>query len=141
MAAHDLPAGASVGFETAIRLAYANYATMAGRATRAEYWWFYPFTMIVGIPSNFLVYAASFSNGGIGAGSGPLLLIADLLWIAQAAAFAIPTFTLAVRRLHDTNRSAHYLWFGLLPFAGQVVIWVLLLLPSDPAPNRYGPRR
>lgn len=134
MATYETSTGSSVGFATAVKLAYANYARGAGRATRAEYWWFYLFCMVVGAPVNLIVFAASFANTGPAAGS------ATLLWIAEIAGFGIPSITLTVRRLHDTNKSAHYLWFMLLPFAGAVVLFILMLLPSDLSPNRYGAR-
>ena len=132
MASYENSTQSSIGFGTAVRLAYANYARGAGRATRAEYWWFYLFTMVVGFPVNIIVFAVSYANAGSGSGA------ASVLWLVEIAAFAIPSITLTVRRLHDTNKSAHYLWFVLLPFAGAVVLFILMLLPSDPGANRYG---
>ena len=35
-----------VSFIEAIKLGFNNYATFSGRATRAEYWWFYLFSFI-----------------------------------------------------------------------------------------------
>ncbi len=135
MATYEQNSSSAVGFGQAIGLAYANYARGAGRATRAEYWWFYLFTMVVGGPVNFILFAASAAN------NGSLGAAVPLLWLVELAALTIPAITLTVRRLHDSNKSAHYLWFALLPFAGAVVLFVLMLLASDPGPNKYGPRR
>jgi uncharacterized membrane protein YhaH (DUF805 family) len=70
-----------------------KYATFSGRARRAEYWWFYLFTLIVSFVSS-IVFA-------------PLYIIFSL-------AVIIPSLAVGVRRLHDTNRSG---WWLLAPIA------------------------
>ena len=49
----------------------------------------------------------------------------------------MPTLGLAVRRLHDTNRSGWMLLITLIPLVG---IWVIVLLcfASDKGTNRFG---
>lgn len=46
--------------------------------------------------------------------------------------------SLAIRRLHDLNRSGHFLWWGLLPGVALVMVIYLLLAPSVAAENDYG---
>lgn len=46
-------------------------------------------------------------------------------------------FTASARRLHDSNRSAHYLWFYLLPLVGPILIIVFLCQRSEPAGKRF----
>jgi uncharacterized membrane protein YhaH (DUF805 family) len=70
-------------------------------------------------------YEASFSGG-------PVVLLVSL------ALFA-PSISAAVTRLHDTGRSGWFLLWGLVPFAGPVVLFVVVgCLAGDPGPNRYG---
>ncbi len=45
----------------------------------------------------------------------------------------------ATKRLHDSNRSAHWLWLLLLPVAGPLVlIYLLGLKKGSPVANRFG---
>lgn len=131
--------GSTLGFPEAIRLAFRSYARGRGRATRAEYWWFYLFTLIGWTPGIPIVVLGSLSQ------SQAVIVIANVLWalwlLVYCLGIVIPAVTVTVRRLHDTGKSAHYLWFHLLPFAGAVVVLVLLLLPSDAGTNAYGPPR
>lgn len=67
-----------------------KYATFSGRASRAEYWWFYLATVVGSIFVTFLDKLAGDTEviGGI-----------------YNLSLLLPTIAVAVRRLHDTNRS------------------------------------
>ncbi|MFZ9267631.1 MAG: DUF805 domain-containing protein [Candidatus Limnocylindrus sp.] len=69
---------------TAVKTVYSKYATFSGRASRAEYWYFILFTIISG---------------------AALSVIDDTLASAFSIANFVPNIAVAVRRLHDTNRS------------------------------------
>lgn len=47
-----------------------------------------------------------------------------LVWVA--------TLTLKVRRLHDTNHSAGWLFIQLIPIIGTIWFFVLMVLPTTP---------
>ena len=47
--------------------------------------------------------------------------------------------TAAVRRLHDTGRSAWWLLISIVPLIGSIILIVLLASPGEPNSNRYGP--
>ncbi|WP_459524699.1 DUF805 domain-containing protein [Leuconostoc lactis] len=47
-----------------------------------------------------------------------------LVWVA--------TLTLKVRRLHDTNHSAGWLFIQLIPVIGTIWFFVLMVLPTTP---------
>lgn len=53
----------------------------------------------------------------------------------------IPEFSLVARRLHDTNRSAWFMAFPLIPILGQITLLVLLLKKGQPKENRFGKPR
>jgi uncharacterized membrane protein YhaH (DUF805 family) len=61
-----------------------------------------------------------------------------LYWLYGLALF-LPGLTVAVRRLHDTNRSGWWVLIGLIPFIGFIVLLVFLVQDSDPGTNQYGP--
>jgi uncharacterized membrane protein YhaH (DUF805 family) len=46
--------------------------------------------------------------------------------------------SLAVRRLHDTDKSGFWIFIGLIPLIGGIVLLVFYLLLGTPGPNRHG---
>ncbi len=123
--------GGPVGFGDAIKLAFKNSFVYQGRASRSAYWWFALFTVIVFTVVGFVV-------GGVGAAphsAGALLAVSFYLtWIG----LFIVRLPLSVRRLHDTDRSGFWLFIGLIPIVGSIVILVFILLEGTRGPNRFG---
>jgi uncharacterized membrane protein YhaH (DUF805 family) len=54
-------------------------------------------------------------------------------------AVLLPSIAVAVRRLHDTGRSGWWIFIGLIPLIGVIVMLVFLVLDSKPGANDYGP--
>lgn len=50
----------------------------------------------------------------------------------------IPHIAVAVRRMHDIDKSAGYLLVTLIPAVGGLVFLVLMCLPGTEGPNRFG---
>jgi uncharacterized membrane protein YhaH (DUF805 family) len=44
---------------------------------------------------------------------------------------------LLVRRLHDIGKSGWWVFIGLVPFAGLIVLFVFTVLDATPGINRY----
>ena len=109
-------------FEVAVMRCLRRYASFEGRATRSEFWWFQLFTVL-------MVLVALMLEG---------LLDWPALFLVPVVALALPNIAAGVRRLHDAGLSGWWWWVQLLPFGG-VVLLVMLVLGSDPRPNRYGP--
>ena len=90
-----------------------NYATFKGRARRAEYWYFVLFQFLT-------IFAAAI----VGALFGPVGSVA--LYSLCALGLLIPSLAVAVRRLHDINRSGKlilYIYGGML--ALSIVVSIL----------------
>ncbi|MFP6829520.1 MAG: DUF805 domain-containing protein [Gammaproteobacteria bacterium] len=51
----------------------------------------------------------------------------------------IPTLSVTVRRLHDTNHSAWRLLLPLIPVLGELVLLVFMTREDKPERNRFGP--
>jgi uncharacterized membrane protein YhaH (DUF805 family) len=119
--------GGSVGFGEAISLAFKNAFVYQGRASRSAYWWFALFTFIVYLVIDVVVIAASHSAG---ARTG-LDFVLVIVWLIFGLAVAI-------RRLHDIDRSGWWYLIGLIPFVGGIVLLVFSLLPGTRGPNRFG---
>ncbi len=95
-------------FQESIRVCLGKYADFDGRASRNEFWWFALFVTLV---------SAALST--LGDTPATIFLIAVLLPLLAAGA----------RRLHDVDKSAWWLLFGLVPVGGLVVLTVLWAQP------------
>jgi uncharacterized membrane protein YhaH (DUF805 family) len=121
-----------MSFTTAIRSVLSQYAGFGGRARRAEYWWFALFTLIVGIAASVLDSALGTDFRGDVTSSGIFGLTANLVLL-------VPSLAVAVRRLHDTDRSGWWILIALIPLIGVIVLLVFLVQAGTPYQNRYGP--
>jgi uncharacterized membrane protein YhaH (DUF805 family) len=79
-----------------------KYATFRGRASRAEYWWWALFSALVQLVLVFLK---------------PLNIVASITLF-------LPYLAVAIRRLHDTDRSG---WYWLVPFPLMALELISLL--------------
>ena len=78
-----------------------KYATFSGRARRAEFWWFYLFTSLVGLAVGLI----------------DKIVKIPLLDATVNIGFLVPTLAVSARRLHDVDRSG---WWLLVPTVAVV---------------------
>ncbi|MCV9998976.1 DUF805 domain-containing protein [Pararhizobium sp. YC-54] len=97
-------------------------AVFSGRASRSEFWWFALFNVIVAI-------AATIVDATIGI---------ELFSIAAGLALLLPGLGVAVRRLHDTDRTGWWVLIALT-IIGLVVLIIFYATPGTPGDNEYGP--
>ena len=100
-----------------------RYAKFDGRAGRAEYWWFVLANIIVAI---ILLALASVSN---------LFFVLYFVW---AIAIIVPSIAVGIRRLHDTDKTGWFLLLPIIPLVGWIILIVLMVMASDPGPNKFG---
>lgn len=109
---------------TAFKLVvFERYALFEGRAGRAEYWWFFLANFLIGLVIQVL------------AGVSDALVILSVIY---SLALLIPGLAVAVRRLHDTNKSGWWILIALVPLVGIIVLIVFLATDGDPGANQYG---
>lgn len=127
-------------FFNIIKNTYAKYVTFSGRATRSEFWYFVLFYYTTIFLLTFSLFFLEMNK--------------ILMWIMYAFSLGslLPYLGVAIRRLHDSNKSAWYVllpivpsiasrlegfeWFGII----SLVISILLFsLPGDLKKNKYGP--
>lgn len=122
----------AVGFSNAIGAGFGKYVDFSGRASRSEYWWWTVFNLLVTFVA--IMLDAVLFPGSISAQStyGVLTVIASI-------ALFLPSLTVFVRRLHDTDRSAWWLLISLVPIVGAIVLLVFLVSAGTPGANRFGP--
>lgn len=137
--------GDPVGFQQAIRTCLSKYADFNGRASRAEFWWFFLFTVLVQfvlvIPLIVIVVilAALGDSSAGGAVFGILMVLWYIVMFAVAIALFIPLLAAGARRLHDWGQTA---WLLLLYFVpcGNIALIVMWALDGTPSENAYGPK-
>ena len=101
-----------------------NFMEFGGRARRKEYWFFVLFNFIITVVLvviDGVTGTASAAYGGFGVLSGIYTL-----------AVLIPSIAVAIRRLHDTDRSGWWLLIVLVPLIGGIVFLVFMVLDSTP---------
>ncbi|MEO1048983.1 MAG: DUF805 domain-containing protein [Bacteroidota bacterium] len=110
--------------------AFRKYADFAGRARRTEYWMFYLFNLIFSIVMIVI-------DGVVGTmASGSVLGVFTILY---SLVTFLPSLAVAVRRLHDTNKSGWMLLVSFIPLIGSIWLLVLLATEGDRGNNDYGP--
>ncbi len=112
-------------FQEAVQRALTlNYCNFNGRSSRSEYWWFILFTFVLGV----LV--------------GVVFSFSDTLYSVVSAvvnlALLLPGLGLAVRRLHDIDKSGWNLLLAFIPIVGAIILIVWFVKESDLQPNKYG---
>jgi uncharacterized membrane protein YhaH (DUF805 family) len=108
----------------AIRSAFAHWRTFSGRTGGTDYWLFVLFGTIVfglAILLDHVVFGRDALFGAI-----------------CTLVFLMPYVAVAVRRLHDTDRSGWWLLLVFVPL-GSIVLWIWFCMPSTSGPNRFGP--
>jgi len=107
-----------------------KYAVFNGRASRAEYWYFVLFDIIIALVLIFIdrVTGTYRAEGGYGLLSG-----------LYSLTLLVPRIAVAVRRLHDIGKSGWMLLIGFIPLVGLIWLIVLLATKSNPGENKYGP--
>lgn len=136
-----------------------KYADFAGRAPRAEYWWYTLAIVVLAV-----IVSIIESILGLSRMVGPYGALSALLMVA----LIVPGLAVTVRRLHDTDRSGWWLLLlvpyfisvallamamaagstaglgsagllGIVGLVGCVVILVFMVLPGTAGENRFGP--
>jgi len=109
-----------------------KYVDFDSRARRAEYWYFRLFMFISFLPFVFILICGA-------ALESEILILSGIGLIALLSiGFILPSLSVTIRRLHDTNKSG---WFYLIAFvpAGGIILFVFTVIEGDRRSNLYGP--
>ena len=115
-----------------------NWNNFSGRASRSEYWWI-RVVQLVGQVLWWILFIGALQMGGLTPADAMVGLVVDIVLLVALlvmAVLSIPTLSLTVRRLHDTDRSGVYFLLDFLPF-GSWVLLRALRQDSDPAGFRF----
>ncbi|EGT3574040.1 DUF805 domain-containing protein [Citrobacter amalonaticus] len=101
-----------------------NYTGFSGRARRKEYWMFVLINMIICAVLNVIQSVIGMETPYIS--------------IIYSLGVLLPSIAVAIRRLHDTDRSGWWLLLSLIPVIGTIVIIVFLCQNGTAGNNRFG---
>lgn len=113
-------------FQTSVRTCFQKFATFEGRASRSEYWWFVLFNIL----GNFVLSGAdrilfSASENGV---------LAPLFGLGMI----LPSLAVAIRRLHDCDKSGWLFLLVLIPLVGWIILLYFYIQPGSETRNRFG---
>lgn len=135
-----------MGFFGAIKTCYAKMVTFSGRASRSEYWWFTLFQMLfsVVLTAGFVFYMMQMPlmlNTIKATGLPPTEYWTPVLVFfgLQFVFLFLPSLSVMVRRLHDTDHSGAWYFISFVPLIGGIWLLVLMCLPGNEGRNRFGP--
>ncbi len=124
-------------FMTAVKTCFGKYVTFSGRAQRSEFWWFVLFLMVANfiltMVDSFLFGTVTTMPGGFQAETNTPIFSG----IFGLATF-LPGISVAVRRLHDTDRSGWWYWIILVPIIGFILLIVWFATKGTHGENRFG---
>lgn len=128
-------------FADAIKTVFKKYAVFEGVASRAEFWWFWLFSVIVlGALAIIATIFSTLGTGLIWSDAYELALgligFSGFLWSIFYLTYlglVIPHIALLVRRFRDTGRPFWYFFLILVPVAGFITVLVMCMQPSKGA--------
>jgi len=104
-----------------------KYTDFDGRARRKEYWMFALFNFLA-------IFALASFDTLLGTMGSRIGLLSGLYCLV----IFLPSLAVAIRRLHDTNRTGWWVLFGIVPIVGAIVLLIFNVLDSQPGTNRFG---
>ena len=123
-----------MSFGTAVMTVYRKYVDFQGRARRSEYWFFQLFYFLVSVVLFILMSLTAGTNGS----SGALGTILALVLLVFSLGTFLPALAVLIRRLHDTDRSGWWIFLGLVPLVGPIILIIWYCTKGTTGPNKYG---
>jgi uncharacterized membrane protein YhaH (DUF805 family) len=129
-----------MNFPQAIKSGFTNYVTFSGRASRSEYWQWILFYVLLSFVAGALdrsmfhavTVVSDMPHRMMIADRGPFGGLVTLLMF-------LPTLSVAVRRLHDQDRSGWAVLVGIIPIIGWIIWIIWACTKGTTGDNRYGP--
>jgi uncharacterized membrane protein YhaH (DUF805 family) len=120
-----------MSFPTAVKTCLMKYVTFSGRASRAEFWWFQLFVVLLVLLLSVVSGVAASLSETVG---GVIALVAGLGYLG----LYLPLLAVSVRRLHDRDYSGWRMLVSFVPFGGLVLL-VWFCMDGTQGENRFGP--
>lgn len=114
-----------------------QYFDFSGRARRKEYWMFVLFNYLIIILLTVLIFISSETFSNSSEVDTPSLFLLSILGLYTLFTI-IPYLAVAVRRLHDINKSGVYWFVQFIPIAGPIWFLVLICTEGEAKSNKWG---
>jgi uncharacterized membrane protein YhaH (DUF805 family) len=111
-----------MGFGQAISSGFSNYVNFSGRSCRSEYWFWVLFVLIADV-------VAIAIDAAIG-----MQIVSSLFGLAVL----LPGLAVTVRRLHDLDRTGWWIFLGLIPLVGAIILIIWFCSKGTDGQNRFG---
>jgi uncharacterized membrane protein YhaH (DUF805 family) len=112
-----------MNFGQAITSGFSNYVNFSSRSVRSEYWFWVLFIVLCEI-------ATAIIDTVLGLG-----FVTALFGLATL----LPSLAVAVRRLHDIDRSGWWILLAFIPIVGTIILIIWHCTRGTNGPNRFGP--
>jgi uncharacterized membrane protein YhaH (DUF805 family) len=111
-----------MGFGQAISSGFSNYVNFSGRSCRSEYWFWVLFIVLAEIVTSIIDVVI-----GVRVTTGIFGLVTIL-----------PGLAVAIRRLHDLDRTGWWFLLVFIPLIGWIVLIIWYVTKGTDGPNRFG---
>jgi uncharacterized membrane protein YhaH (DUF805 family) len=115
------------------KVVFENYANFNGRARRAEYWNFALCNLLSVVPFYVLGFIGAMGHRTV------LMTVGFGLYGIYLLAMIVPSLAVAVRRLHDINKSGWAYFIVIIPLIGPIILLVWFFTEGTRGRNSYGP--
>lgn len=124
-------------FGQSIQTVFSKYVTFSGRASRSEFWWWVLFVfvtnLVLSVIDSVLFGTTVTTEYGFEASTNTPFL-SGLFGLATL----LPGISVAVRRLHDRDKSGWWYWLVLIPLVGIIILIVWFATEGTRGANRFG---
>ena len=110
----------------ALKDGFARYVDFRTRSTRAQFWWWVVWSVVLGFAASIVDSLLGLSE--VGAVNGLVSLVLFL-----------PSIAISVRRLHDIGRTGWWYLIILVPLVGWIVLIVFFCTATKEEVNQWGP--
>lgn len=112
-----------MSFGEAVISFYINSFNFSGRANRSEYWWTALYQIV------FVVVAITVSS---------IIEILYFLFLIVFLLSIIPSLSVTIRRLHDTDKPWYIILITCIPYLGALILVYFLALEGTNGKNKFG---
>ena len=120
-----------MNFRVAVIKCFMLYTVFSGRAKRAEFWWFFLFSAIVGLIGS--LTDSTLGTKRVFEDGNSIGLFQSLIQIV----IFLPGLAVGSRRLHDTNKTGWWQLLWIIPIFGWIPLLIFLSFPSNDDENKY----
>lgn len=124
-----------MNFTQAVNNFLRKYVVFTGRASRSEYWYAYLFYAIMVVLAMIGDFSLTIQTLTVDSNvEAPITFLSSLIGVI----LFFPILTVAIRRLHDTNRSGWWLLIIFVPLIGVIALIVFFCQRGTEGANRFG---